>query len=135
MEKEKVYVVAGDEMVKLFARKYPEIRTVPFREDFSKGSHEGFSFTEELISQRSEFWGSSREEYAEKLSPVMDLDMNEEFVLCFGTDDCCVANLKFVTGYLENRGCRKPVHVLIVDELDLTVLNEYDIFFAQQQDD
>ena len=31
------YVVAGDEMQKLMQLKFPERKTIPFREDFSKG--------------------------------------------------------------------------------------------------
>ena len=32
-----IYIVAGDAMQKLMAQKYPNRKTIPFREDFSKG--------------------------------------------------------------------------------------------------
>ena len=38
------YIVAGDEMQKLMRSKFPNRKTIPFREDFSKGEYSGFFF-------------------------------------------------------------------------------------------
>ena len=43
------YIVAGDEMQKLMALKFPDRKMIPFREDFSKGECVGFDFVAEMI--------------------------------------------------------------------------------------
>ena len=125
-EEDSIYIVAGDEMQKLMKEKYPKVRTIPFREDLSKGSfEEEYSFDERSVADRSAFWGVSEEEYIKNMSPVMGLDISENYVLCFGDDDCCRANLKFMTAYLKDRGYHGPIKVIIVDEYSLEVLREY----------
>ena len=122
-----IYIVAGDEMLKLMKRLYPDRRTVPFREDLSKGSCSGFCFDAGFIKHRASFWGISQEEYDAKMSPIINLDMKKDYTLCFGNDDCCAANLKFMIGYLKSKGYPSAINVMIVDEYDLTVLEEYSI--------
>ena len=124
-QKDILYIVAGDEMQKLFAEKFPGKETVPFREDFSKGNRSGFAFDEKRIAERAAFWGVSEEEYAEKMSGIVGLDLFRDLTLVFGDDDCCRANLAFLLGYLKERGYRGRIRVRIVDEYDLTVLREY----------
>ncbi len=124
-QKDILYIVAGDEMQKLFAEKFPGQETVPFREDFSRGRREGFAFDEKFIAERAAFWGVSKEEYAEKMSGIIGLDLSRDLTLVFGDDDCCRANLAFLLGYLKERGYRGRIRVRIVDEYDLTVLREY----------
>ena len=64
MEKEvNVYIVAGDEMQKLFGKSFPEYETIPFRDDLSKGSCEGFCFNETFLADRASYWGVSKEDY------------------------------------------------------------------------
>ena len=126
MEKEEnVYIVAGDEMQKLFGQVFPEYETIPFRDDLSKGSCEGFCFNETFIADRASFWGVPEEDYLEKMAPIIGLDLSRNYILTFGNDDCCTANLKFMIGYLKNKGYQKPIRVRIVDEYDLHVLQEY----------
>ena len=120
-----IYIVAGDEMQKLFGRIFPDDQTIPFREDFSKGSCDGVCFDEKLISDRASFWGVTKEEYLAKMSPILDLDLSRTYILTFGTDACCTANLKFMIGYLKSTGYGEPIRVRIVNEYDLTVLQEY----------
>ncbi len=127
MKEAPVYIVAGDEMMKLMNRKQPGVQAIPFRDDLSKGSCPGFSFDGDFIASRASFWGVSKADYAEKMSPIIHLDLSRRYILCFGNDDCCKANLRFMLGYLKSRGYARPVHVRIVDEYDLTPLEEYDL--------
>ena len=122
---DKIYIVAGDEMQKLMKKKFPERKTIPFREDFSKGDYRGFEFDDEMIRRRSNYWKISKEEYIEKMSSIINLDLSKEYILCFGKDKCCTFNLNFLLEYLKNIGYPKDIHVNIVNEYNLTVLEEY----------
>ena len=122
---DKIYIVAGDEMQKLMKRKFSERKTIPFREDFSKGDYRGFEFDDDMIRRRSSFWEVTQEEYIEKMSPIINLDISKEYILCFGTDTCCTFNLNFMLEYLKNIGYSKPIEVNIVDEYSLTILKKY----------
>ena len=126
-EEAPVYIVAGDEMQKLMNRKQPGVQAIPFRDDLSKGSCPGYAIDSGFIAERAAFWGVSEADYAEKMQPIIRLDLSRPYVLCFGTDDCCKANLRFMLGYLKSKGYARPVHVRIVDEYDLTLLDEYDL--------
>ena len=119
------YIVAGDEMARVMGERYPDRKIIPFREDLSKGSYKGFSIDSEFIRGRALFWGVSESEYTEKLKPIIELDTTEQFVLCFGEDECCRANMKFMIGYLKGKGSAKALSVNIVDEYNLDLLNEY----------
>ena len=119
------YIVAGDAMARLMSERYPDIKIVPFREDLSKGYHGGFIIDSNFISERASFWGISDGEYAEKLSPVIYVDKASKIALCFGEDECCRANLEFLIGYLKAEGHPLPFRVNIVDEYNLSLLNEY----------
>ena len=125
-ETDKIYIVAGDEMQRLFREKWPGCRTIPFREDLSQGSHEDFALDDEMIRERAAFWHVTPEEYGDNMKPIIDLDMSDDYVLVFGRDECCRANLEFMLGHLRYRGHDKPIQVKIVDEYDLTVLDEYE---------
>ena len=122
-----VYIVAGDEMKKLMVGTVPEERIIPFREDLSKGRYDGFQIDAEFIAKRAAFWGVSQDEYKEKMLPIIRLDMSEAYILRFGTDACCKANLEFVIGWLKKNGYTKPIRVQLVDEYDLRVLEEYEL--------
>lgn len=126
-KEDQIYIVAGDEMQKLMKNKFPNIKTVPFREDLSKGTYKSFEIDKKFIAERASFWGVSESDYSEKMSPIIDLDISKSYLLCFGDDDCCAANLKFMLGYLKAKGYSKPVRVRIVNEYDLTVIEEYDV--------
>lgn len=119
------YIVAGDEMQKLMAEKYPDRKTIPFREDFSKGNYKDFSVDPEFINGRASFWNVSEDEYTQKFYPIINIDLIDKFVLCFGDDECCRANLKFMIGYLRNKGYTEHLKVQIVDEYNLDLLDEY----------
>ena len=119
------YIVAGDEMQKLMALKFPDRKTIPFREDFSKGEYVGFDFNAEMINQRAVFWKVSIEDYIDKLSPIIHLDITKKYVLCFGDDACCKANLAFMIGYLKARGYSQPIQVQILNEYNLDLQKEY----------
>ena len=127
------YVVAGDEMQKLMRLKFPERKTIPFREDFSKGEGIGFDceaefvekWMERWIEKRASFWQVSQAEYREKLSPILQLDMTKRYVLCFGEDDCCRANLAFMLGYLQYKRYSHAVKVQILNEYTLALQREY----------
>ena len=84
---DKIYIVAGDEMKKLMKKNFPERKTIPFREDFSKGDYRGFEFDDDMIRRRSTFWEITKEEYIEKMSSIINLDLSHEYVLCFGEDE------------------------------------------------
>ena len=120
-----IYIVAGDEMQKLFQTRFPEIQTIPFREDLSKGDPCGFLLDEAFCAERASFWGVSKAEYCSKMSPIIGLDLARNYVLVFGEDACCTANLNFLIGYLKGRGYAKEIRVRIVNEYDLTILREY----------
>ena len=119
------YIVAGDEMQKLMHLKFPDRKTIAFREDFSKGQYVGFDFDAEMISKRVSFWKVTQQQYQEKLSPIINLDINKKYVLCFGDDECCRANLAFMLGYLRNKGYLQAVKVQIFDEYTLQLQKEY----------
>ena len=127
MEDMPVYIVAGDEMQKLMNRKRPGVQAIPFRDDLSKGSCPGYAMDAGFITERASFWGVSEADYAEKMSPIIHLDLSRRYILCFGNDDCCKANLRFMLDYLQSKGYSRPVHVQIVNEYDLTLLEEYDV--------
>ena len=122
---EHIYVVAGDAMQKLMKEKFPERKTIPFRDDLSKGGCPGFSFTADFIAGRASFWGVAEDDYIKKMSLIINIDTSRDYILCFGEDDCCKANLKFMLGYLKEKGYSKRVIVNVLDEYDLTVLKKY----------
>ena len=119
------YIVAGDEMARLMGERHPDRKIVPFREDLSKGICNGFAIDSAFIRERASFWGDSEAEYVEKLKPIIELDTTEQFVICFGGDECCKANMEFMISYLKDKGYAKPIRVNIVDEYTLDLLNEY----------
>ena len=119
------YIVAGDEMARVMGENFPERKIIPFREDLSKGNYNGFSIDSDFIRERASFWKFSESEYIKKLKPIIELDPTEQFVLCFGDDECCRANLKFMIDYLKGREYSQPLRVNIVDEYTLDLLNEY----------
>ena len=119
------YIVAGDEMQKLMALKFLDRKTIPFREDFSKGECGGFDFDAEMISKRASFWNVSTEDYIDKLSPIINLDLTKKYVLCFGDDTCCKANLAFMIENLKAKGYSQPIQVQILNEYNLELQKEY----------
>ena len=119
------YIVAGDEMQKLMALKFLDRKTVPFREDFSKGERGGFDFDAEMINKRAAFWNVSTEDYIDKLSPIINLDLTKKYVLCFGDDACCKANLAFMIENLKAKGYSQPIQVQILNEYNLELQKKY----------
>ena len=119
------YIVAGDEMARVMSERYSDRKVIPFCEDLSKGSCNGFAIDSEFIRVRAAFWGVSEGEYTEKLRPIIELDTSRDTVLCFGEDECCRANMEFVIGYLRGKGYAGALRVNIVDEYTLDILNEY----------
>ena len=118
------YIVAGDEMQKIINLKYPSRKTIPFREDFSKGEYRGYNIGE-LVNDRTSFWNVSLNEYIEKFSVIINLDFTKKYVLCFGDCECCKANLNFIIGYLKFNGYPNPIKVQIVNEYNLELIEEY----------
>ena len=112
-------------MQKLMNLKFPDRKTIPFREDFSRGEYFGFDLSLDFFSQRSEFWNVSIDEYTKKLSPIINLDISKEYVLCFGECECCKANLKFMMEYLKFIGYTKPIKIQILNEYNLELIKEY----------
>ena len=106
MNKDYMYIVAGDLMQDKFNKLYPDIHTIPFREDFSKGSYNEPFFNEEFINNRCSVHNTTKNDYINKLDPIINLDFNKEYILCFGEDECCKENLKF--------GCIKGVIIAVV---------------------
>ena len=121
----RILIVAGDEMQKQMCRNHPGIRSIPFREDLSKGDPAGFFRSRDFVAERSSFWGVSEADYLEKMSPIFHLDFSKRYVLCFGEDDCCKANLRFLIGYLRENRYPFPIDVRIVDEQTLFVKKAY----------
>ena len=106
---EEIYIVAGDKMQNLFKEKYPNIKTIAFRENLSEGNYEGYLFTKEFIKNRCRFWNVKEDDYVEKMSLIIELDISKKYVLCFGNDKCCIENLKFILGYLKEKGYSKNI--------------------------
>ena len=119
------YIVAGDLMQQLMARLYPQLRSLPFCEDLSRGSYTGDIIDNAFICQRALFLGVDQTYYRDKIAPIMHLDKRRNYILCFGEDACCQANLAFLLRYLRAIGYTKPIRVRIVDELTLQILREY----------
>ena len=126
--KESIYIVAGDEMQKLMCAKYPERKIIPFCEDLSKGSYEGYSFDDKFINNRANYWSVSISDYLNKMDGIINISTTEDYILCFGEDDCCKANLEFLIEYLKSKGYSKPLDVQIVNEYNLEILKKYQIF-------
>lgn len=124
---EQIYIVAGDEMQKLMSGVYPGRKIIPFREDLSKGCYEGFIFDNKFISNRANYWNVSIDDYEEKMSPIINLEVGEQYTLCFGEDACCKANLKFLIEYLKYKGYSNTIYVQIVNEYNLEILKSYQV--------
>ena len=45
----------------------------------------------------------------------------------------CQANLKFMVGYLRSKGYDQPIQIRIVNEYDLTVLEEYQLDMTEDR--
>ena len=120
-----IYIVAGDEMKKLMSARFPERIIVPFCEDFSKGSCNYLDLNDNLLSERATFWHVSKSQYIEKLLPIINLDMSKDYILCFGDDACCNANLKFMVNYLKYKGYSKKIKIQILNEYNLKIKKEY----------
>ena len=119
------YIVAGDEMQKMMNLKFPDREIIPFREDFSKGEYFGFDLNSQFINDRAEFWNVSIDEYTKKFLPIMNLDISNEYILCFGECECCKANLKFMLGYLKHKGYTHSIKIQILNEYTLELMKEY----------
>lgn len=124
-DEEPVYIVAGDEMLKIMKEKYPERKAIPFREDLSRGIWEGYQFSDDFIAGRARYWETDSEAYRESMQPIRELDINKQYVLCFGEDACCKANLNFMVNYLKEMGYAFAIRVQIVDELTLAIIRKY----------
>ena len=128
MKKENViYIVAGDEMKKTMGIKYPNRIIIPFRENLSIGQNNRFTIDNVFIEERTKALNVNKEEYIKKMKPIIDIDINKEYILVFGEDDCCKANLNFVINYLKARGYDKKIKVNIVDEYNLEIIREYQL--------
>lgn len=125
MDDKYIYIVAGDEMKKIMEINFPNRKIIPFREDFSKGKITSEVLDNNLISERTKFWGVLETEYIKKISPILNLDLDENYILCFGEDDCCKANLTFMINYLKRKKYSKQIKVQIVDEYTLEIKKEY----------
>ena len=120
-----VYIVSGDEMYKIMKKKYPDRIIIPFREDLSKGEYHSFLIDEEFINERSKQWNISKDEYVNNMKDIIDIDVCKKYVLVFGEDDCCKANLSFVLQYLKKKEYLNTIDVQIVDEYSLEIIKEY----------
>lgn len=120
-----IYIVAGDEMKKLMNIKFPNRIVIPFCEDFSKGQCNYIDFNDIFLEERSTYWNISKSEYKKKILPIINLDITKTYMLCFGDDDCCNANLKFIINYLKYKHYSKKIKVQILDEYSLKIKKEY----------
>ena len=125
MNKDYVYIVAGDCMLDKFNKLYPKYNAIPFREDFSKGSYGKPYFNDDFIINRCNTHNTTKEDYINKLKPIINLDLRKEYVLCFGEDDCCKANLKFMIDYLKNNNYKYKIRVNILNEETMDIIKEY----------
>ena len=124
-DKDIIYIVAGDKMMELMNNKYPKRIVIPFRENLSIGTYSGYSMDDKFIEERAKALNTSKKEYATKLKPIMEIDISKEYILVFGEDDCCKANLNFMINYLKEKGYNKPIKVQIVDEYSLDLIKKY----------
>lgn len=127
MNKDYVYIVAGDCMKDKFNKLYLSYNSIPFREDFSKGYYTKPFFSDEFINNRCIVHNTTIADYIDKLSPIINLDFNKEYVLCFGEDDCCKANLKFMIDYLKSNNYKYNIRIMILNEETLDIINEYSL--------
>lgn len=127
MNNDYVYIVAGDCMLDKFNKMYPDLYAIPFREDFSKGKHKETFFSDDFINSRCTTHNTIKEDYINKLNPIINLDFNKEYVLCFGEDDCCKANLKFVIDYLKSNNYKHKIRIRILNEESLELIKEYSL--------
>lgn len=124
-DKDIIYIVAGDSMMELMNNKYPKRIVIPFRENLSIGTYSGFSINDKFIEERAKALNTSKKEYTKKLKPIMEIDISKEYILVFGEDDCCKANLNFMINYLKEKGYNKKIEVQIVDEYSLDLIKKY----------
>ena len=122
-----IYIVAGDEMEKTMGIKFPNRIIIPFRENLSIGLYNSYSIDDIFIEERTKVLNVSKDEYTLKMQPIIDLDINKDYILVFGEDDCCKANLNFMINYLKEKGYSKKIKVNIVDEYTLDLIKEYEL--------
>lgn len=127
MNNDYVYIVAGDCMLDKFNKMYPDFYAIPFREDFSKGEFKETFFSDDFINSRCTTHNTTKEDYINKLNPIINLDFNKEYVLCFGEDDCCKANLKFMIDYLKSNNYKHKIRIRILNEESLELIKEYSL--------
>ena len=120
-----IYIVAGDRMKEIMEKKYPDRIVIPFKEDMSKGHYNGYLFSDDFISNRITFWKVKKETYLNHMKDIINLDFDKNYILCFGNDDTCKANLVFLINYLRKNGYQSNIKVQIVDEISLDIKNEY----------
>ena len=125
--KDIIYIVSGDEMKKMMDKLYPDYVSIPFREDFSKGLVDSYSFTDDFIKARASLFGVSNDCYYHNLKSIINIDLSKDYILVFGEDDCCKSNLNFLINYFKGKNYHKPLKVKIVNEYSLQLLNEYDV--------
>ena len=58
-------------------------------------------------------------------SMIINLDITKKYVLCFGDDACCKANLAFMIENLKAKGYSQPIQVQILNEYNLELQKEY----------
>ena len=127
MDNDLIYIVAGDMMKDLLHKKNESLSIIPFREDLSKGSYEGYKFSKEFIENRAKVFNVSYDLYYQNIKPIINLDLSKDYILMFGEDDCCKANLNFMLNYLKDKGYKKTILVKIVDEYNLSLIREYKV--------
>lgn len=92
---------------------------------FQKGNYMEPFLSDDFITNRCNVHGVDREDYTNKLSPIINLNFDKEYVLCFGEDDYCKANLNFMINYLRINNYKYRIRIKILNEDTLELIKEY----------
>jgi hypothetical protein len=129
-EKDYIYIVAGEEMAKVFSNFWPELKTIPCNENMSIGKYSYVPFSTPFIEERIKALNASKEDYLNKMNPLINLDLSKEYCLVFGEDECCKKNMEMLIDYFSYLNYSHRLHVIVLyDEVNLKIKEMFDVLY------
>ena len=117
-------------MVKVFSNFYPELKTIPCNENMSIGKSSYVPFSNPFIEERIKVLNVSKEDYLNKMNPLINLDLSKEYCLVFGEDECCKKNMEMLINYFSYLDYPYHLHIIVLyDEVNLKIKEVFDILY------
>ena len=117
-------------MVKVFSNFYPELKTIPCNENMSIGKSSCVPFSNPFIEERIKALNVSKEDYLNKMNPLINLDLSKEYCLVFGEDECCKKNMEMLINYFSYLDYSYHLHIIVLyDEVNLKIKEVFDILY------